>query len=259
MSSPTRARRRTGAPSSSATRRNSRKPLFRKVGAALMLLAAAGLLFIAVSRMSGSEPSDTAAVTDPAKDAAWAKLARLDPNSPYALGSVDAPVVMIEYSDFQCSFCRKFAQDTEQALIGKYVDAGVLRIEWRNFPIFGEESKQAAAAGWAAGQQGRFWEFHNALYAAALPKNSGALTPDRLAEFAEQAGVPDIARFRADQASDAASKAVNTDLSEGYNLGVTSTPAFLINGRAVLGAQPTEFFLSVVESAKNEAARKAGS
>ncbi len=69
------------------------------------------------------------------------KLARRDAGDALAQGRADAPVVLIEYADFKCGYCGKFARDTEPALVKKYVDDGTLRIEWRNFPIFGAESE----------------------------------------------------------------------------------------------------------------------
>ncbi|MFE4371798.1 DsbA family protein [Streptomyces sp. NPDC056835] len=177
-----------------------------------------------------------------------AKLARRDGADPLAVGRADAPVVMIEYADFKCGYCGKFARDTEPVLIEKYVKNGTLRIEWRNYPIFGEESEAAAHAGWAAGQQGRFWEFHSAAYAeGAKEKGFGA---DRLDALAREAGVKDLDRFRRDRTGDAAAAAVRKDQEEAYGLGAPSTPSFLINGRPIAGAQPEETFTQAVESAK---------
>ncbi|MFD0361408.1 DsbA family protein [Nocardia sp. GCM10030253] len=237
----------------------------RTIAAALALVAAGGLVIAAVV-LTGGKDSDSGRTGDStpvASDAnaqfrELAKLARRDQQDPLALGSVNAPVVMIEYSDFQCSFCRLFTENTEPALIEKYVEAGALRIEWRNFPIFGAESADAARAAWAAGQQGKFWEFRKAVYDSTPKKNSGTLTPDKLAEFAELAGVPDMARFRADQSSDAARTALRTDTNEGFDLGITSTPAFLINGRPVLGAQQVEQFVAIIEAAQQSAMRDGG-
>ncbi|MFE7797531.1 DsbA family protein [Nocardia sp. NPDC057440] len=219
---------------------------------------AAGGLVIAAVVLTGGKNSDagrggdtTPVAAEGNAQRALAKLARRDQQDPMALGSANAPVVMIEYSDFQCSFCRLFTQNTEPALIEKYVGTGTLRIEWRNFPIFGTESDDAARAAWAAGQQGKFWEFRKAVYDSAPKKNSGALTPERLAEFAELAGVPDLARFRADQVSESARAALRIDATEGFDLGITSTPAFLINGRPVLGAQQVEQFIAIIEAARH--------
>ncbi|MFF0725404.1 DsbA family protein [Streptomyces sp. NPDC004134] len=234
---------------------------------ALILAAALGLgslsLFAGAGSDSGSAGGRTADA-DPggdaekdapsAQDRALLALQRRAAGDPMALGKKDAPVVLIEYSDFQCPFCGKFARDTKPELVEKYVAAGVLRIEWRHFPIFGDESQAAAQAGWAAGQQGRFWEFHDVAYGEERKKNSGEFADDELIAMAEQAGVKNLARFERDMAGAAAEKAVGGDAAEGRNLGVTSTPAFLVNTTPVLGAQPTEVFEEAVDEARKAAA-----
>ncbi|GHE51992.1 hypothetical protein GCM10018785_22080 [Streptomyces longispororuber] len=179
-------------------------------------------------------------------------LARRDAKDPLAQGRADAPVVMIEFADFKCGYCGKFARDTEPDLVRKYVEDGTLRIEWRNFPIFGEDSERAARGAWAAGRQGRFWQFHEAAYAeGAKEKGFGE---DRLEELARTAGVKDVARFTRDAGSDAAKAAVRKDQEEGYKLGATSTPSFLINGRPIAGAQPESVFEQAIEAAAGDRA-----
>ncbi|MGW1277937.1 DsbA family protein [Streptomyces tsukubensis] len=175
------------------------------------------------------------------------RLARREAGDGLAIGSATAPVVMIEYADFQCGFCGKFARDTEPALIKKYVDQGKLRIEWRNFPIFGEPSENAARGAWAASRQGKFWEFHAAAYAKGS-KEKG-FSADRVKDLAKQAGVPDADRFAEDMESDAAKQSVKRDQDEAYALGATSTPSFLINGRPIAGAQPEQAFTDAIEAA----------
>ncbi|MDI3402606.1 DsbA family protein [Streptomyces cavernicola] len=182
------------------------------------------------------------------------KLARRDAKDPLAQGRADAPVVLVEYADFKCGFCGKFARDTEPGLVKKYVDNGTLRIEWRNFPIFGAESEAAARGAWAAGQQGRFWQFHEAAYADGA-KEKG-FKANRLTALAEEAGVADLDRFAKDLDSNAARKAVAEDTEEAYKLGATSTPSFLINGRPLAGAQPAETFEQAIEQAAATADRK---
>ncbi|MER5304860.1 DsbA family protein [Streptomyces lasiicapitis] len=174
-------------------------------------------------------------------------LARRDAKDPLAQGKADAPVVMVEYADFKCGFCGKFARDTEPKLVKKYVDDGTLRIEWRNFPIFGEDSERAARGAWAAGKQGKFWQFHEAAYAdGAKEKGFG---DGRLKELAREAGVGDVGRFMDDAGSDAAKAAVKKDQDEGYKLGATSTPSFVINGQPIAGAQPDAVFEQAIEAA----------
>ncbi|MEU6990543.1 thioredoxin domain-containing protein [Streptomyces sp. NPDC046465] len=179
------------------------------------------------------------------------KLARRDAGDPLARGRADAPVVMVEYADFKCGFCGKFARDTEPGLVKKYVDEGTLRIEWRNFPIFGKDSERAARGAWAAGRQDRFWQFHEAAYAEGS-KEKG-FGDGRLKEIARDAGVKDVDRFMKDADSDAAGTAVRKDQEEAYGLGAASTPSFLINGRPVSGAQPDEVFHQAIETAAKSA------
>ncbi|MEV7784262.1 thioredoxin domain-containing protein [Streptomyces sp. NPDC088106] len=237
----------------------------RRTAAVGVLVAAAVTAAFALTLDDSAHRDDTpdpsavvtgSAVPPPADDSLLA-LARRDPSDALAVGRADAPVVMIEYSDFQCPFCRQFAQNTEPELLRSYVDRGVLRIEWRNFPVFGEESEQAALAGWAAGQQGRFWEFHDVAYGEPRERNAGEFSEEKLTGMAREAGITDIGRFQADMASDKARSAVREDQEEGFRLGVTSTPAFLINGRPVLGAQPVATFTEAVETAA-KAAKAAG-
>ena len=175
-------------------------------------------------------------------------LARRTPNDPMALGKVDAPVVMIAYSEFQCPFCGKFARDTEPTLIKKFVDNGTLRIEWRDFPYLGPESTTAAQAGRATAAQGKFWAFHDTLYAHQTPVNSGKLTETYLTGIAKDLGM-DATRFGQDLKSAQSAAAVQKDFTEGQSIGVTGTPAFLINGQPIIGAQPTATFVAAVEQA----------
>lgn len=221
-------------------------------------VAAAAVVLGIVSYTATSPDSSpagevTAASTEPDSGpySELEKLARRAPGDPLALGRADAPVVLVEYADFKCGYCGKFARDTQPALVKKYVDNGTLRIEWRNFPIFGEESESVARASWAAGQQGRFWQFHDAAYAAdAKEKGFGE---ERLQELARQAEVKDLARFARDTESEAARQAVARDQEEGYALGATSTPSFLVNGRPIAGAQSVQTFVDAIEAARRAA------
>lgn len=234
----------------------------RRTVAAVAVLAAAAVTAAFALTLDDSDARNGKAGTSVAVDESPAPadesllaLARRDPSDGLAVGRADAPVVMIEYSDFQCPFCAQFARETEPELVRSYVDEGILRIEWRNFPIFGEESEQAALAAWAAGQQKKFWEFHDVAYGKPRTRNTGEFSAENVTAMAREAGIPDIERFRADMASDKARSAIQRDQEEGYHLGVTSTPAFLINGTPVLGAQPTATFEEAVETAAKAAGR----
>ncbi|MFF5338334.1 DsbA family protein [Streptomyces sp. NPDC013181] len=243
--------------SSTSPAQQARARRRRSVWAAGVLVAATATAVVLVAT-GGSDPDprpdsprSAASVEAVPGDSAPAgpDLARRDADDPLAVGPADAPVVMVEYSDFQCPYCGRFARETKQELLRTHVKEGSLRIEWRNFPIFGEESEDAARAAWAAGRQGAFWEFHDRLYAESRGRNTGAFAKDKLVAHAKAAGVADLDRFRKDMDSEEAHRAVARDRGEGYALGVTSTPAFLVNGTPVLGAQPTEVFDKAVRDA----------
>lgn len=177
-------------------------------------------------------------------------LARLQADDPMALGPVDAPVVLVIYSDYRCPFCAKFSRDTEPQLVERYVNTGKLRIEWRDLPIFGAQSLQAAKAGRAAAEQGRFWEFNRTVFRYAPDHGHAELTDKILLERAREAGVPDLARFQAAVASDRLLPAVQRDIQEAVAIGAASTPVFVINDQPVVGAQPLDIFVSVIEQAQ---------
>ena len=221
----------------------------------IAVIAAIALGFVLLR--GGGEDDKTAAGAAPeaastAQPETWEQLVRRDADDPMALGDVDAPVVMLAYSEFQCPFCGKFARDTEPTLVEKYVEDGTLRIEWRDFPYLGPESSVAARGGRAAAAQDRFWEFEEAMYADQLPPNSGNLDEDYLVSVAEDIGL-DVDQFREDMASPEVERAVEKDFSEGQAIGVTGTPAFVINGVPVIGAQPTEVFEQTIEKAAQDA------
>ncbi|MET9597937.1 thioredoxin domain-containing protein [Streptomyces sp. NPDC006459] len=245
--------------STSSTSKTSTKPLLISAGVALAAITLGIVSWQATapdaagSAGSGSGSGAVAAPrTDPAAE--LKALARRESGNKLAVGRADAPVVLIEYSDFKCGYCAKFARDTEPELVKKYVADGTLRIEWRNFPIFGAESEAAARAAWAAGQQDRFEAFHAAAYADGS-KDKGFAEP-RLVELAREAGVPDLERFKADLAGEQAAAALKKDQEEGYRIGVTSTPSFLLNGRPIAGAQPLDTFTAAIARAKAEAAKQ---
>ncbi|MFF1833577.1 DsbA family protein [Streptomyces sp. NPDC058231] len=234
---------------------SSKKPLL--YGTAVVL-AAVLLGFLSYRATAPAEHSGASSAADATADPdagvypELAKLARRDPGDALARGRVDAPVVLIEYADFKCGYCGTYARDTEPALVKKYVDNGTLRIEWRNFPIFGTESEAVARAAWAAGQQRRFWQFHAAAYApGAKEKGFGKA---RLKALAQQAGVPDLGRFARDADGAAAAGAVSKDQQEAYGIGASSTPSFLVNGHPIAGSQPVAVFESAIDAAADRAA-----
>lgn len=224
----------------------------RSLKAPIMIAVVAILATVAVVATQMSSNSDetksAAKVTKTESAPPLPGLERRTEDDPLAVGDVDAPVVMVNYSEFQCPYCGKFARDTEPKLIKKYVDKGILRIEWRDFPYLGKESGTAAMAGRAAADQGKFWQFNEAMFADQQTPNSGKLTTEFFVKIAEKIGL-DTDKFREDLNSDKNHEAIQKDFDEGQSIGVSGTPAFVINGRPIMGAQPLGAFEDAIEAA----------
>lgn len=139
-------------------------------------------------------------------------------------------------------------------MVEKYVEDGTLKIEWRDFPYQGQESVNAALAARAAGQQGKFWEYHDLLYENQGSGNSGAFSDEKLSGFARELGL-DVERFEPDFRSQEISAAVQADFEAGQSAGISGTPTFEINGQRLVGFQSLETFEQLIE----EEARKAES
>jgi len=154
-------------------------------------------------------------------------------------GPANAPVEIIEFSDFQCPFCGR-VKPTLDRLRKQY--AGRIKIVFRNFPLTSihPQAYQAAEAAECARLQGKFWEYHDVLFA-----NQRALMPDDLKKHAADLGL-DAGAFAACLDSGRAKARIDADLDAAQALGLTSTPAFFINGRFLSGAQPYEAFDKVV-------------
>jgi protein-disulfide isomerase len=170
----------------------------------------------------------------------------------HALGDPKAPVVVEEFSDFQCPFCKRFHDETEDQIIDQYVRTGKVYFVFRHFPIVdrdspNQESHNAAQAAVCAGRQNKFWSFADMLFANQTGENIGNFTPRRLEAMAQQAGL-DLVAFRACYGSSDARAAVAADALLGSQKGISSTPSFLINGTPFLGAQSFEAFQKAIEA-----------
>lgn len=190
----------------------------------------------------------------PEQEAFLLDLQRRDADDVMALGEVDAPVVIIEYSDFRCPFCAQWATEVKPEL-QNFLDDGTLRIEYHDLALLGPESANAAVAARAAGQQGKYWEYHDALFAATAAGDHPDMPADKLIDVATEVGVPDLEAFEAGLTSAELIKAVEDETAAARELGITSTPTFLINTAIVQGAQPADVFIATVGSEAKKAAK----
>ena len=217
-------------------------------------IATAFLLVVAIAQAFPQSPStaEPAASAGPeASDAAaYAEnpaIALRDPDDPLAIGDVDAPVVLVEWADFRCPYCAVFTNQTMPVILDEYVDAGLVRYEFRDVAFFGDESVDAAVAARAAGEQGRFPEYLEAVFAAAPEKGHPDMPREKLVAFAKEAGVPDLAAFEADLDRADLAEAVTASTAQAQQLGVTGVPFFVAGDQALSGAQPIENFRALLD------------
>lgn len=157
-----------------------------------------------------------------------------------SIGPVDAPVVIVEFSDFNCAFCRRFHDTTLQPLLERY--AGQIRFVYRDFAILGETSFTSAIAAECADDQGRFWDYHDLLFA-----NQGQFGRDSLLRYAEQMSL-DMDQFTTCLDEQTHLDDVRADTAAAQQIGARGTPTFLINDQIVVGAQPFEVFAQIIDS-----------
>ncbi len=157
-----------------------------------------------------------------------------------ARGGAKAPVTIVEFSDFHCPFCKRVVP-TLKELETKYGDK--VKLVFRDYPIdqLHPGARKAHEAARCASDQGKFWAYHDVLFA-----NDSDSSPQRLKAYAQQVGL-DVAKFDQCVQSGKAKDLVQKDIDEAGRLGVNGTPAFFINGELLSGAQPLENFVRVVE------------
>jgi protein-disulfide isomerase len=156
-----------------------------------------------------------------------------------ARGPDSAKITIVEFSDFECPFCSR-ANETVDKVMEAY--AGKVRLVFRHYPLdFHKKAPKAAEASLCANEQGKFWEYHNQLFA-----NQQKLDPPQLKEHATSVGL-DAAKFSECLDSGKMASVVQADMAAGKKAGVNGTPAFFINGVMLSGAQPLEEFKRVID------------
>lgn len=167
----------------------------------------------------------------------------------FTLGSDSAPVEIVEYSDFECPFCARFANLQMPAVRRQLIETGLVRWRFRDYPLPSHQfSRLAAHAAQCAGEQGRFWEMHDALYANHSAWAQTGRDPTRLFnERAEQSGV-EMGAYRTCMESNRHAARIEAARQEGEARGVGGTPTFFVNGARFGGAPTSDGFKAVVDS-----------
>ncbi len=165
---------------------------------------------------------------------------------PPTKGSPEAPVTMVQFSDFTCPYCAQFALRTLPKIEKNYIATGKVELVFRNFPVHGDRAVRAAEAALCAHEQGAFWEYHDRLFANSLTGSREIFSVEDLKTLAADLRL-DTERFDQCLASQKYSQAVGDDRALGKRLRVRGTPTLFINDRKVVGAQPYETFRRVIE------------
>jgi protein-disulfide isomerase len=160
-----------------------------------------------------------------------------------SLGPADAPITIVEFSDFNCPYCKKWHSEIFPQLMAAYKDQ--IHFVYRDFPITSAESLAAAQAADCAGEQNAYWPFHDSLLTGGLDLGRDAYT-----QYATRLGL-DVEALLACLDSGKYRDEVEADARYAAGLGVSGTPTFFINGLPLVGAQPLSEFQAVIESELN--------
>ena len=169
------------------------------------------------------------------------------------LGQVDAPVTIVEFSDYQCPYCQRFATTILATLKRKYIDTGKVRYVFRDFPLtqIHPQAAKAHEGAHCAGEQHRYWAMHDLLF-----QNQEDLSVQALVRYAQEIGL-DVEAFESCLDSGQHEAAIQQDIQAGAKAGVRGTPSFIIGksgagdtitGMIVRGAQPLAKFQQVIEA-----------
>ncbi len=173
-----------------------------------------------------------------------------------ALGSADARITIVEFGDYQCTWCHRWHESTKDSLIADYVDTGKVRFLFKDFPIndlADRASSVAAEASYCAGDQGKYWQYHDELYTNWKGENTGWVTKASLQQFASNIGL-DQQSFNSCLDSGVHSGLVKSNYDLAVATGLNATPSFivLIDGQTpklIRGAHPYTTFQQVIDGA----------
>ena len=167
------------------------------------------------------------------------------------LGNPDAPITIVEWGDYQCTYCHAFYKNSKDSLIKEYVDTGKVNFVFRDFPLNGPDSVLAAEASYCANDQGKYWEYHDELYKNWAGEKTGWVNRNSLDQFAVTVGI-DAAQFDKCLDDKKYEQKVLDNQKFGERIGINATPSFLIfdskNGTKIIGAQPFSVFKQVLDS-----------
>lgn len=163
------------------------------------------------------------------------------------LGDPNAPITVVEFSDFQCSFCKRFFENTLPGFKTKYIDTGKVKLVYRDFPLnFHKQAQKAAETTECAGEQDKYWQMHDLIFQEQDSWVGNDKATDVFKGFAKQIGL-NMSSFNNCLDNGQMAKEVEKDYRDGIAAGVSGTPTFFVNGEKLVGAQPLSSFEAIIE------------
>lgn len=236
-----------------ATREPS-KDRFLAISIIVAAIIIGGSVVFATMRGGSPNPAATGPIQNAPAPTAQAPLPPIGGRD-VILGNPNAPVTLIEYGDYQCPFCGRVFTQVEPQLRTDYINTGKVKMVFRNFQFLGQESVAAGEAAECAEDQNKFWDYHDALYAAKIKdvsnggsENDGFFSRAKFLKLAQQVGL-NVPLFTACIDSNKYADQIQKDRDAANAIGVNSTPTSYVNGQEILGAQPYSAFQTVIEAA----------
>ena len=177
-------------------------------------------------------------------------ISKLTDNGSPIMGDPDAPITILEWGDYQCTFCYKFHQDTLDIINEEFIKTGKVKVIFKDFPLNGPDSKLAAESSYCAHDQGKYWEYHDQLYENWAGERTGWITREALSGFAKSINL-DTAEFNKCLNESKYENKINSIYEFGKQIGIDATPSFLVfNDEKIIkirGNQPLEVFLKTFD------------
>ena len=195
------------------------------------------------SAQQPAQPSAPSQPSAPTQPSAPSPTVQVSADDDPVKGDPNAPVEIIEFSDFQCPFCSRWYSDALPQIQKEYIDTGKVKLVYRDFPLSSihPQATPAAEAAECAKEQGKFWEFHDKLF-----ENQASLSTASYKQWAQELGL-NTQQFNDCVDKKKYQREVTKDYQDGQAAGVTGTPSFFVNGINIRGAQPFSAFKTIID------------
>ena len=161
------------------------------------------------------------------------------------LGKEDAPIIIVEFSDYECPFCERFYTQTLPQIKSTYIETGKAKFVYRDFPLgFHSQAEPVAIAANCAGEQGKYFQYHDKIFSNG---GAGGKSSSDYKKWAQELGL-NMPKWEKCTSDPAQKQEIQKDVSDGSAAGISGTPGFIINGKVISGAQPFSVFQQIIDA-----------